>query len=37
MWKCSRVCGITDSSAATTSATASMPWAPASMWRTNRS
>ncbi len=37
MWKCSRVCGITDSSAAMTSRTASMPWAPASMLRTNRS
>ena len=37
MWKCSRVCGITDSSAATTSSTASMPWAPASMLRTKRS
>ena len=35
--KCSRVCGITDSSAATTSSTASMPPAPASMFRTNRS
>ena len=28
MSKCSRVCGITDSSAATTSITASTPWAP---------
>ena len=37
MWKCSRVCGMTDSSAATTSSTASMPWAPASMLRTKRS
>ncbi len=37
IWKCSRVCGITDSSAATTSSTASMPWAPASMLRTKRS
>ena len=37
MWKCSRVCGITDSSAATTSSTAEMPWAPASMLRTKRS
>ena len=37
MWKCSRVWGITDSSAAITSSTASMPWAPASMFRTNRS
>ena len=37
MWKCSRVWGITDSSAATTSSTASMPWAPASMLRTKRS
>ena len=35
--KCSRVCGITDSSAATTSSTASIPPAPASMLRTNRS
>ena len=33
--KCSRVCGITDSSAATTSSTAWMPPAPASMLRTN--
>ena len=37
MSKCSRVCGITDSSAATTSSTASMPVAPASMLRTKRS
>ena len=37
MWKCSRVWGMTDSSAATTSSTASIPWAPASMLRTNRS
>ena len=37
MSKCSRVCGITDSSAATTSITASMPPAPASMFFTNRS
>ena len=37
MWKCSRVCGITDSSAATTSSTASIPCAPASMLRTKRS
>ena len=37
MSKCSRVWGITDSSAATTSITASMPWAPASMLRTKRS
>ncbi len=37
IWKCSRVCGMTDSSAATTSATASIPWAPASMLRTKRS
>ncbi len=35
--KCSRVWGITDSSAATTKRTASMPPAPASMLRTNRS
>src|SRR5262245_59767232 len=35
--KCSRVCGITDSSAATTRRTASRPWAPASMLRTKRS
>ena len=37
MSKCSRVCGITDSSAATTSSTASIPPTPASMFRTNRS
>ena len=37
MSKCSRVCGMTDSSAATTSSTASMPPAPASMLRTKRS
>ena len=35
--KCSRVCGITDSSAAITSITASMPPTPASMFLTNRS
>ena len=35
--KCSRVWGITDSSAATTSRTAWMPPAPASMLRTKRS
>jgi hypothetical protein len=35
--KCSRVCGITDSSAAITSMTASMPPTPASMFFTNRS
>ena len=34
---CSRVWGITDSSAATTSSTTSKPEAPASMLRTNRS
>ena len=34
---CSRVWGITDSSAATTSSTMSNPEAPASMLRTNRS
>ena len=37
MSKCSRVCGMTDSFAATTSSTASMPLAPASMFLTNRS
>ena len=37
MSKCSRVCGITDSSAATTSSTTSMPPTPASIARTNRS
>ena len=37
MSKCSRVCGITDSSAATTSTTRSMPPAPASMFLTKRS
>ena len=37
MSKCSRVCGITDSSAATTSITRSMPPAPASMFLTKRS
>ena len=37
MSKCSRVCGITDSSAAMTSRTQSMPLAPASMFRMNRS
>src|SRR6185295_9774592 len=37
MWKCSRVWGMTDSSAATTRATASIPNAPASMLRTKRS
>ena len=35
--KCSRVCGITDSSAATCSMTRSIPPTPASMLRTNRS
>ncbi len=35
--KCSRVCGITDSSAATTSSTRSIPPAPASMFLTKRS
>ncbi len=35
--KCSRVCGITLSSAAITRTTASMPWAPASMFLTKRS
>ena len=35
--KCSRVCGITPSSAATTSTTRSMVLAPASMCRTKRS
>ena len=35
--KCSRVCGITPSSAATTSSTKSMPVAPASMLCTKRS
>ena len=34
---CSRVWGITDSSAATTSSTTSNPEAPASMLRTKRS
>ncbi len=37
MSKCSRVCGITDSSAATWSMTRSMPPTPASMFRTKRS
>ena len=37
MARCSRVCGITPSSAATTSSTASMPHTPASMLRTKRS
>ena len=37
MSKCSRVWGMTDSSAATTSSTASMPLTPASMFRTKRS
>ena len=37
MSKCSRVCGITDSSAATISSTQSMPPTPASIVRTNRS
>ena len=37
MSKCSRVCGITDSSAATTSSTQSMPPTPASMFCTKRS
>jgi hypothetical protein len=35
--KCSRVCGMTDSSAATTSSTASIPPTPASMFLMNRS
>ena len=35
--RCSTVCGITDSSAATTRSTTSMPLAPASMLCTNRS
>ena len=33
--RCSRVCGMTPSSAATTSSTTSMPVAPATIWRTN--
>ncbi len=37
MARCSRVCGITPSSAATTSSARSMPCAPASMLRTKRS
>ena len=37
MSKCSRVCGITPSSAAITSASRSMPCAPANMFLTNRS
>ena len=37
MSRCSRVCGITASSAAMTSMTASMPPMPASMFLTNRS
>ena len=37
MSRCSRVCGITPSSAATTSTTRSMPTAPATMVRTKRS
>lgn len=37
MARCSRVCGITPSSAATTSSTQSMPLAPASMLCTKRS
>jgi len=37
MSRCSRVCGMTPSSAATTSTTRSMPPAPAAMARTKRS
>ena len=37
MSKCSRVCGLMDSSAATTNSTRSMPPTPASMFFTNRS
>ena len=37
MSKCSRVCGLMDSSAAITSRTRSMPPTPASMLRTKRS
>ena len=37
MSRCSRVCGITDSSAATTSSATSMPPTPASIVRTKRS
>ena len=37
IWRCSRVCGITPSSAATTSTTRSMPLAPATMLRMKRS
>ena len=37
MSRCSSVCGITPSSAATVKSTRSMPWAPASMLRMNRS
>ena len=36
MSRCSRVCGMTPSSAATTRRTASRPWAPASMLRMKR-
>ena len=36
MSRCSRVCGMTPSSAATTRTTASSPWAPASMLRMKR-
>ena len=35
MSTCSRVCGMTPSSAATMSSAMSMPHAPATMWRTN--
>ena len=37
MSKCSRVCGLMDSSAATTNSTRSMPPTPASMFLTKRS
>ena len=37
MSRCSSVCGITPSSAATVNSTRSMPWAPASMLRMKRS
>ena len=37
MSRCSRVCGMTESSAATTKATRSMPEAPATMFLMNRS
>ena len=37
IWRCSRVCGMTPSSAAITITTRSMPAAPATMFRTNRS